>query len=245
MLLDPPEPVLIPVSTATISAGPEIAKTADDEPDSQNPQSLPSPPPEQYAAVDGEERVTTRQEHPAESSLRSQHTSVEPTRNKEPERDEHPPDDPREQIATARTQRQATAQSPAAKADCMAPPARKKLRRQLRRKDKKLKKLAAGSSAPNEDNREESADAEDDQYYWDNAERDIPDHLLVEDAGQQEGLAKHDSANEQSPQKEPKVEPASQLPRSEDADPWALLRSGCITERVSRNFVIIRARPNI
>ncbi len=226
MLVDltEPAPALPPLSPTAVNIG-DVPKVTEDELDSHNPQSLPSPPPEQDIEVEGEER-TTRQEHNTESSLKGQRSHSRPSADSDLESAEDSQERQRRSEVESRDD---------VNVEPITAQARKKLRHNQVRIKKQHRKLAAAALALNANTREECVNAEeDDQYYWDNAERDIPDHLLVEDTGQQEVVVDTGDPNEQSLLQEPKPEPASQPPKAESADPWASLRIGCTTTLVSK-----------
>lgn len=226
MLVDltEPAPALPPLSPTAVNIG-DVPKVTEDELDSHNPQSLPSPPPEQDIEVEGEER-TTRQEHNTESSLKGQRSHSRPSADSDLESAEDSQERKRRSEVESRDD---------VNVEPITAQARKKLRHNQDRNKKQHRKLAAAALALNANTREECVNAEeDDQYYWDNAERDIPDHLLVEDTGQQEVVVDTGDPNEQSLLQEPKPEPASQPPKAESADPWASLRIGCTTTLVSK-----------
>lgn len=225
MLVDltEPAPALPPLSPTAVNIG-DVPKVTEDELDSHNPQSLPSPPPEQDIEVEGEER-TTRQEHNTESSLKGQRSHSRPSADSDLESAEDSQERQRSEVESRDD----------VNVEPITAQARKKLRHNQVRIKKQHRKLAAAALALNANTREECVNAEeDDQYYWDNAERDIPDHLLVEDTGQQEVVVDTGDPNEQSLLQEPKPEPASQPPKAESADPWASLRIGCTTTLVSK-----------
>ncbi|KAI0807789.1 hypothetical protein C8Q74DRAFT_1322450 [Fomes fomentarius] len=220
MLVDLTEPATAPplLPPTAVNIG-DVLKATEDELDSHNPQSLPSPPPEQDIEVEGEER-NTRQEYNSEPSLKGQRSHSRPS----PDPDPGSAEDPRER------KRRPEAEPPDdSNIESATAQARKRLRHNQDRRTKKHRKHAAAASALNANTREECIDAEDDQYYWDTAERDIPNHLLVEETGQQEVVVDTGGPNDQSPLQEPKPEPASQPPKAESADPWASLRIGCPT----------------
>lgn len=226
MLVDltEPAPALPPLSPTAVNIG-DVPKVTEDELNSHNPQSLPSPPPEQDMEVEGEER-TTRQEHNTESSFKGQRSHSRPSADSDLESAEDSQERKRRSEVESRDD---------VNVEPITAQARKKLRHNQDRNKKQHRKLAAAALALNANIREECVNAEeDDQYYWDNAERDIPDHLLVEDTGQQEVVVDTGGPNEQSLLQEPKPEPASQPPKAESADPWASLRIGCTTTLVSK-----------
>lgn len=236
MQLDPPEPATTtaPIGAANVES--EGPKPTEVEFDSQNPQSLPSPPPEMHAVEEGERGATTG--HVQETGDSPLPAAAHAPNDLRPHEDAAvmivPSHQPLTAVSKATTKRRAGVRP--LDEDHHRPQTiqeRKKLRHnQERRMRKSEKKFRAASIAPKTETREADADDEDDdEYYWDHAEQDFPAALLLEDAGQQQ--APETEVHPPTPKHDEPQAPSVARPAEEPEDPIASLRAGCVTDTVS------------
>ncbi|KAI0748478.1 hypothetical protein C8Q80DRAFT_1104088 [Daedaleopsis nitida] len=201
-----------------------VSKPTELGPDSQNPQSLPSPPPEMHVGEDesalGHEYNHPTNDRPVSLRLPLETTLARPTENELTSSGGLP--------SKTKTKRRIQENPQGLN---MTAQARKKLRVNQERNKKKHAKRAAAHLKPKQAILSENGDVDEDQYYWDHAELDIPDELLTEDTGQPVELPTVHLAPLAPPSRHgtPEQAPASQPSNDSKRDPIESLRAGCVT----------------
>ncbi|KAI0723872.1 hypothetical protein C8T65DRAFT_734380 [Cerioporus squamosus] len=238
MLLDPPEE----------QAADEL-KQANTGSDSQNPQSLPSPPPE----VDGitEAQVTGHpRTSPGGDTTDSRQEAVPTTTEEPPQPQEVAPQEPcrsrsPSRPSAGRAEKKTKQRWEVQTAETAELPIGKRGANHARNRKKALRKQkshATSAAGPEAESRAQSADVDDDEQLWAAAEEDIPDELLNGDAWQQlkapeigavdEPVAVAATEGERQPRHEapePRQSSVSRVAKEEKEDPVASLRKSCTT----------------
>ncbi|TFK94811.1 hypothetical protein K466DRAFT_508902 [Polyporus arcularius HHB13444] len=242
MLVDPPED----------QAADEVKQTdsGPDSQNSQNPQSLPSPPPEGEGVPDAQTTEIHRKSSGGDASV-SCHVALPTAAGERPHLQEiaqttsrrsrspsRPPPGKAEKKKKRRWEPPVTDSSEPA----VGPRTAKQSRNRERRALKKQKKHGAPAAGPEADFRAQSADGDDDDELWAAAEEDIPDELLNTDAWQQPKGPEGEAANtpiaavvtqfERQPRLEesvPQQRSVSRIAKEEFEDPVESLRKACTT----------------
>ncbi|KAI0672845.1 hypothetical protein C8Q78DRAFT_1021641 [Trametes maxima] len=249
-VVDPQEAAIAMIPSADESVK-EISKSTNPPPDPQNPQSLPSPPPEhnldRSVVEDGEnienidalvciQQDSIPSDHPKgrlpSAPLTEQH--AQPT----------PPFEPQAGHSTAGSSSNVV---PPARAKTRQPKSEKKTSSNARRKAKQLKKAGKLADTPFpkaavEEPKGLHVDDEGEEDYWNGVDI-IPDEALIYDTGQQKVLSQEISepkervecevmaAERPSATQESKIaDPSGVQEHAAGADPLECLRQGCVSE---------------
>ncbi|RPD66503.1 hypothetical protein L226DRAFT_609332 [Lentinus tigrinus ALCF2SS1-7] len=214
---------------------PSVDESKQANSDSQNPQSLPSPPPEAAKSQPNSPSVDASGSGPATVFAEERPQDVA---QQAPRHSHSPPRPPAGKMEKKKKRRKEPQVDPA------EPPLRGRAAKKLRlNQERRQRKHAARNAEPDTGSRAQSADFDDDDELWAAAEQDIPDELFNEEVWDQPEApevrtidatqAATTTGVERPPQNdesEPEQPALSRNVKKEPEDPVASLRTACSTQ---------------